>query len=80
VIKILKTKQEVENAIHSLKITSNINEVKETLLEVLEIIQDPLDQLSTTDKDIERIEERISNIETCLDNNSKIINTDNLKL
>jgi len=72
----MRTKQEVENGIRCLKQV----ELKEILLEVLDLIQDPLDQLDYTNRDFELLSERISNIETCLQNNDEELDITALRL
>ena len=72
----MRTKKEVENGIRCLTQV----ELRAILLEVLDLIQDPLDTLDYNNRDFELLSERISNIETCLQNNDEKLDITALRL
>jgi len=73
------SRQDAENGIRSLKEGSTIAEIKEVLLEVLELTMDDTEDYATA-KEFELAEERIGNIETCLDEDNDKIDSSRLNL
>ena len=75
-----RTKKEVESTIRSLNKNSSINDIKESLLEILSLIETEIESNDYDKRAFELLSERVSNIENCLDRNSKKLNIDDLRL
>lgn len=78
---VTRTKSMVESYINSLSNSSNIDEIKDTFKEFVEWIDQNGDaSLCPTNEEFEKLAERISNIEQCLEDNIKKLNLDKLRL
>jgi len=73
----MTTFNDIEKDIRS---SNTLEELKECMIKMCEESNGIEYSIEQTDKDLELTRERVSNIEDCLDENKRIINTDRLRL